>query len=271
MQPTTMDITFLGTGTSHGIPVVGCSCAVCGSADSRDTRWRSSVLVRGRSGESLLVDAGPKFRLQALRAGIDRLDAVFLTHAHADHIHGLDDLRPLTVRAPLPVYGNAEAVAELRERFSYVFRETQRGGGKPRLITSVVRDEVAAGSVRIRAIPVKHGGLDILGWKFIADGASFAYVTDASRIDQASFGELRGLDLLVLGALRARPHATHMSFGEAAEVIRAAAPARALVTHLCHEHTHAEAEEYFRNLGILCGKGEAIEPAWDGLRVSFSN
>jgi phosphoribosyl 1,2-cyclic phosphate phosphodiesterase len=264
-----MDITFLGTGTSHGIPVVGCPCAVCRSKDGRDTRWRSSILVRALSGENLLVDSGPEFRLQALRAGILRLDAVFLTHAHADHLHGLDDLRPLTRRSPLPVYGNAEGIAELKERFSYVFRDTQRGGGKPSLMPVVIGTTVMVGKVLIQPIPVKHGELDILGWKFTADGASAAYLTDASRLGEEALGALRNLDLLVLGALRVRPHATHMSFAEAAEIVRAAAPKTAFVTHLCHDQSPVEAEACFRGLGIRCGDGRALQPAWDGLNVTL--
>ena len=264
-----MDITFLGTGTSHGIPVVGCGCPVCHSTDNRDTRWRSSLLVSGGAGERLLVDVGPEFRLQALRAGIDSLDAVFLTHAHADHIHGLDDLRPLTRYSPLPVYGNAEAIAEFRERFSYIFRETQRGGGKPRLVPALAEASIVVGNVEVQGLPAKHGRLEILGWKFIADGASVAYLTDVSRIAEDVFDRLRGLDLLVLGALRMRTHETHMNFAEAAELVRALAPRRALVTHLCHEHSHREAVDFFRMSGVLCGDKQAIEPAWDGLTISL--
>ena len=137
-----MKITVLGSGTSHGIPAVACSCPVCTSDDGRDKRMRSSVYIEGEGGERVLIDAGPEFWLQAVRAGIKRLDAIFLTHSHADHIHGLDDVRPLSREKPIPVYGNEQTIEEMKERFSYIFGTkwgaAQKGGGKPRLEPQIV-------------------------------------------------------------------------------------------------------------------------------------
>ena len=160
-----MRIRFLGTGTSHGVPVLGCSCAVCRSSDPRDARYRSSVLVEGDGGEIILVDAGPEFRLQALRAGLARLDAVLVTHAHADHVHGLDDVRPLTRGKPLPVYASPHDVDEIRRRFSYAFGHGQEGGGKPRLELVAAEASMTIGAVRVDAVPLMHGERSILGYQ----------------------------------------------------------------------------------------------------------
>ena len=169
-----MRIRFLGTGTSHGVPVLGCGCPVCSSADPRDTRYRSSVLVSGDEGERILIDAGPEFRLQALAARLSGLDALLVTHAHADHVHGIDDVRPLTRGRPLPVYASGQDVAELRHRFSYAFSAGQAGGGKPRL-ELVDLDEpggpdpapraVRVGSVAVRPVPLMHGERRVLGYR----------------------------------------------------------------------------------------------------------
>jgi phosphoribosyl 1,2-cyclic phosphate phosphodiesterase len=222
------------------------------------------LLVRGGAGERLLVDAGPEFRLQALRAGIDGLDAVFITHAHADHIHGMDDLRPLTMAGPLPVYGNEPTIDEVRSRFDYVFRETQLGGGKPRFDLVVVSNAVKVGKLIAMPIPAKHGRLDILGWLFTEGKRRAAYLTDVSYVGEASRELLRDLDVLIVGALRERPHETHYSFDQALALIEALAPARAFFTHLCHEHSHSDIE-------ILCKErsDRPVSPAYDGLRIDL--
>jgi phosphoribosyl 1,2-cyclic phosphate phosphodiesterase len=143
--------------------MLGCDCPVCRSTDSRDQRFRASLYIQGSGGERVVIDTGPEFRLQALRAGIRRLDAVFLTHSHADHIHGIDDVRPLSKEVPLPVYGNGETIEEFRECFSYVFRETQRGGGKPQLCpTTVEADPIAIGGLSFIPIPVRPGQKHLL-------------------------------------------------------------------------------------------------------------
>ncbi len=256
-----MRIRFLGTGTSHGVPVIGCSCRVCLSPDPRDRRLRSSILVE-EGGTSILVDAGPEFRLQALAAGIKRLDALLLTHAHADHIHGIDDVRPLSQRAPLRVFGNAEAIAELGERFSYAFRAGQKGGGKPRLVCTIAAEaKVAIGGIEVLPIPLLHGVLPVLGWRF----GRFAYLTDCSAIPNASLPLLAGVEIVVLDGLRLRPHPTHFSVDEAIAAARAIGAREAWLTHLTHDATQAELEEYCAARG---GDLRAY-PAWDGLELTL--
>lgn len=264
-----MRLTFLGTGTSHGMPVVGCGCGACSSADPRDARYRASVLVEeeGPAGRSVLVvDAGPEFRLQALRSRIgrpgprERLDALLLTHAHSDHVNGLDDLRPLTRNRVLPVYGDKDTLAETASRFAYAFRETQAGGGKPRIeLLEPPEGGVDFGALRAVPVPVLHGRIPILGWRF----GALAYLTDASSIPEASFGLLAGVEVLVVDGLRARPHETHFSFAEAIEAARRVGARRTWLTHICHESTHAEIEEYCAREGADVG----ARPAWDGLEL----
>ncbi|MDR2053145.1 MAG: MBL fold metallo-hydrolase, partial [Treponema sp.] len=176
-----MRITVLGSGTSHGVPVIGCECPVCRSADPRDTRTRASLYVRGENGGRVVIDTGPEFRLQALRAGIGDLDAVLLTHTHADHLHGLDDIRALTWDKAIPVYANEPSIAELKERFSYIFRETQAGGGKPRIIPRVPAGILDIGSLNFTPIPLKHGALDILGWRITETGCGKDAAPEAAR------------------------------------------------------------------------------------------
>jgi phosphoribosyl 1,2-cyclic phosphate phosphodiesterase len=268
-----MQLTVLGSGTSHGIPVIACSCPVCRSSDPRDARFRSSLFVRGDGGERILIDAGPEFRLQAVRAGIDRLDALLLTHAHADHIHGLDDIRPLTRHAPLPLFANEATLTELRERFAYVFKETQKGGGKPSVLLNAVHPQApgggafSVGSVRIVPIPARHGRLDILGWRLEGNGRAAAYLTDASSIPSSSFPLLEGLDALILGALRQRAHETHFNFDQALDVIAETKPARAFLSHLCHDTSHADIEAFIRSREERDGRPYRTAPAWDGLEL----
>lgn len=257
-----MRVRFLGTGTSHGVPVLGCSCPVCTSTDPRDARYRSSALVEGDSGELVLIDAGPEFRLQGLRAGLSRLDAVLVTHAHADHVHGLDDVRPLTRGNPLPVYASKADSDEIRLRFSYAFAHGQEGGGKPRFeLADAEAGIFGVGNLRIRAIPLMHGERRILGFRI----GGFAYLTDCSRIPESSKGLLQDLDLLVIGALRLRPHPTHFSVDEALGLAKELRPARLLLTHICHDLTHAALEEHCAAAGLPF----PAAPAWDDLAVEL--
>ncbi|PKL25160.1 MAG: MBL fold metallo-hydrolase [Spirochaetae bacterium HGW-Spirochaetae-3] len=256
-----MRLRFLGTGTSHGVPVIGCSCRVCSSDDPRDTRYRSSVFVEGDGGEAILVDAGPEFRLQALRARLTRLDALLVTHAHADHVHGLDDVRPLTRGKPLPVYASRSDAEELRHRFSYAFGHGQEGGGKPRLELSEIDDGATVGGVRVVAVPLLHGQRPILGYRL----GGFAYLTDCSAVPDSSRRLLGGLDLLVVDALRLRPHPTHFSVDEALALARELRPGRLLLTHICHDLTHVELESYCDAAGLPFPAG----PAYDGLEAEI--
>ncbi|MDR2552920.1 MAG: MBL fold metallo-hydrolase [Treponema sp.] len=267
-----MKLTILGSGTSHGVPVIGCACPVCISPDSRDRRMRCSLYIEGPAGERAVIDTGPEFRLQALKAGMERLDAVFLTHAHADHIHGLDDIRPLSREKPIPVYGNGPVIAEFRKRFAYIFRITQTGGGKPRIATCIADGPVRLGSLVFTPLPVKHGTLDILGWKIEQESApevSAVYLTDTSFIGGETMGIIGRPDLLIIGALRGRPHETHFTFGEALETAAGTGTPRAFLTHICHEHSHRQIEEYCRSFVEKNAPGLKAGPAWDGLGLTL--
>lgn len=258
-----MRIRFLGTGTSHGIPVAGCSCRVCRSHDSRDQRWRTSILVEDGP-TSILVDSGPEFRLQAIRAGISRLDAVLLTHAHADHIMGLDDLRPFMVKGPLRILGDRATLAEVRQRFSYAFEEGQVGGGKPSFELEPCGEEAfTIGSISIQRIGLLHGRLAVSGWRF----GDFAYLTDCSAIPESSLALLSGLRYAAIDGLRQKPSTTHFTFSEAIAAARGLRLEKVWITHICHESSHGEIEEYCRQEGSDVG----AEPAWDGLDLALTD
>jgi len=255
-----MHIRFLGTGTSFGVPVIGCDCAVCHSTDPRDRRYRSSVFIACQ-GAAVVIDTGPEFRLQALAAGIRSLDAVLLTHAHADHIAGLDDVRPLTRECSLPVYANGEALRETRRRFGYVFEKTQEGGGKPDIaLVEAPREGVVVGAARFIPVPVLHGELPILGWRI----KDFAYITDCSRLPAESVEMLRGVRTVVINGLRYEPHDTHFCFDQAFEAARAIGAQETWLTHINHGSSHAEIQAYCAQRGRDVG----AHPAWDGLTLT---
>jgi phosphoribosyl 1,2-cyclic phosphate phosphodiesterase len=233
-----LKITFLGTGTSHGVPMIGCDCGTCRSADPRDRRLRPSLYIETAAGGALLVDAGPDLRAQALAYDIRRVDAILFTHGHADHILGLDEVRRFNAlqRRAMPCYGDAETLGDIRTTFSYVFNPgTPKGGGLPQLELIAVDGPFRVGGDRVVPVPVFHGQRPILGFRL----GGFAYLTDCSRIPDESWPLLEGLDLLVLDALRERPHPTHFSLAEAIETTRRIAPRRALFTHMCHDLGHA--------------------------------
>jgi phosphoribosyl 1,2-cyclic phosphate phosphodiesterase len=252
-----MTLTFLGTGTSHGIPVAGCGCPVCLSQDSRNKRTRSSLLVES-SGRVILIDTATELRLQAIREGIKTIDAVLYTHSHADHVHGIDDLRIFCYRGPIPVYGAPRTLREIKHRFDYIFRPPrQKGGGIPRLLLHPARPPAfSACGIPVTVIPIKHGRLDIYGYRI----GDMAYLTDCSGIPDASRPLLEGLRVLVLGALRGRPHPTHFSIEEALAEIRRIKPGMAYLTHFCHDIDH---ETIKKELPPWAA------PSYDGLQVSL--
>jgi phosphoribosyl 1,2-cyclic phosphate phosphodiesterase len=234
-------VTILGSGTSHGVPAVGCGCRVCCSPDPRDHRTRCGITVEA-DGTTLLIDAPPELRLQVVRSHIRRVDAVLFTHSHADHIFGLDDVRRYNdvLGGDLPIFARADVLQDLERAYRYVFIETQAGGGKPKLaLVPIEGDCFEAAGIPIEAIPIFHGELPITSFRI----GRFAYVTDVSQIPERSMARLRGLDLLILGALRpAPPHPTHFTIGQALDVVEQLAPRRAYFTHLTHDVSHRETE-----------------------------
>lgn len=231
-----MRITFLGTGTSHGVPMIGCDCATCRSSDSRDTRLRPSIFIES-DGASVLVDAGPDLRVQALRHDIRRVDAILFTHGHADHILGLDDVRRFNaiMRRAMPCYGDAQTLTDIRRTFHYVFDSaTPKGGGLPALDLLEIDGPIRLGDLDVHPVPLWHGPRPILGFRI----GGFAYLTDCNRVDDAAWGLLGGLEVLVLDALRIRPHPTHFSLDEAIEAATRIGAGRTFFTHMCHDLPH---------------------------------
>ena len=250
------ELTFLGTGTSNGVPVIGCECGVCASADPRDRRSRTSAVVRDRD-RVYLIDTATELRLQALAVGLRRVDAVLMTHPHADHTGGFDDLRRFNelMGRHLPIYADPRTPSILRERFAYTFVDQYPFyGGKPDLTLHVVEGPFDLFGREVLPVTVFHGRLPILGYRF----GDLAYVTDAKEIPSDSLNLLRDLDILVLNALRERPHPTHLSLSEAVAIIEDVRPRIAYLTHVSHELSHCVAT-------ALLPPG--IHVAYDGLSV----
>jgi phosphoribosyl 1,2-cyclic phosphate phosphodiesterase len=232
-----MRLTFLGTGTSMGVPVIGCQCMVCRSPDPHNKRLRTSALLEV-AGMNILFDVGPDLRQQALAVGLKRVDAVLVTHAHADHISGLDDLRPLNFaqRSAIPLYGSAVTLEMIRERFSYAFVNGSEGSTRPALDLIEIQSQSPFRIKSIQATPfdVQHGTWTITGFRI----GRLGYVTDASFIPTASLELLRGLDVLILNALRLTAHPTHFTLKDACALIEMLQPRRALLVHMTHDLDH---------------------------------
>ncbi len=225
-------VTMLGSGTSTGVPVIACTCAVCTSTNPRNRRSRPGLKLE-INGCILLVDTPTDLREQALRFGLPRLDGVLFTHAHADHIFGLDDIRIFNFRQrhAIPCYGSAATLQAIRHIFSYVFERTQAGGGKPQLDLRDVREPFRLVGREIVPIPVWHGEMEVFGYRL----GGFAYVTDCNRIPDESLELLAGVEVLILDALRYRPHSTHFSLQEAVEMAGRIGAKRTIFTHLAHD------------------------------------
>lgn len=217
--------------------MIGCECAICLSTDPRDARLRPSIFVEAK-GARVLVDAGPDLREQALRHRITRVDAIAFTHGHADHILGIDDVRRFNalMQGPMPCYGDAQTLQDIRQVFSYVFDPaTPKGGGIPQLELRPIEGPFGVGQLTVQPVPLMHGKRPVLGFRF----ESFAYLTDCNSIPEPAWPMLRDLDVLVLDALRLRPHPTHFSLGEAVETAARIGAARTFFTHMCHDLGHA--------------------------------
>ena len=257
-----MKLTFLGTGTSFGVPQIGCACAVCRSDDPRDRRTRVGAVVEA-GGTRLLLDTPPELRLQLLAAGIDQLDAVCFTHEHADHTHGIDDLRALTVRTRggLPLYGSSETLGALAARFPYIFDAAVRplpGTSKPEADAHPLEAGVPTriGALEVLPFEVPHGRARVLGFRI----GPLGYVTDAKALPDAALDALRGVSVLVLNALFREPHPTHLSIDEAVAAARAVGASRTFLTHLTHRTGHA---------ALAAALPPDIAPAYDGLIVEI--
>jgi phosphoribosyl 1,2-cyclic phosphate phosphodiesterase len=233
-----VEITFLGTGTSAGIPMIGCHCEVCSSSDPHDKRMRPSVVI-SQGSKRVLVDTSPELRLQCVANGIDMVDAVVITHAHADHIMGLDDLRRFNIlkKGSLDVWAEPLAFTTLERCFGYAFREPSPEWKvfRPHLVHREISGEFSIGPMLWRPIRLLHGKLPVLGFRV----GNLAYCTDVSEIPEESFPLLEGLDLLVLDALQHQPHTTHFSLSEALAVVERVKPKQARFTHIAHALGHA--------------------------------
>lgn len=231
-----MRVTFLGTGTSHGVPMIGCDCATCRSSDPRDTRLRPSVYVEAGDAR-LLIDAGPDLRAQALRHRIRRVDAVLFTHGHADHVLGIDELRRFNALqgGAIPCFADRRTQEEIRQTFAYAFSpNTPKGGGIPQLDLRSIDGAFQIAGVVVQPVPLWHGQRRILGFRI----GGFAYLTDCSRVDDEAWPVLTDLDLVVVDALRDRPHPTHFTVDEAVAAARRIGARRTFFTHMCHDVAH---------------------------------
>ena len=251
-----LTITVLGSGTSVGIPSIGCRCPVCTSTDPRDKRLRPSVLVR-YGDRVVLIDTAPDLRQQALRFGIERVDAILYTHAHADHILGLDDVRPFNFhqRGPIPIYASPETLATIRGCFTYIFDGRQSQSSRPRIEAHEIHGEpIDLFGLEFSPVPLHHGDKSSYGFRF----AKAAYLTDHSEIPEESKAKLRDLDVLFLDALRHRPHPTHSTVERSLKYVEELKPKRAIFTHMCHDLGHVETEALLP---------EHVRLAYDGMII----
>ena len=266
-------VTVLGSGTSHGVPAIGCDCAVCTSTDPHDHRLRPSILIEPSAGDldasssspfarsirSILVDTSTDLRTQALANNVKRVDVILFTHSHADHVYGLDDVRRFNQmqRTPIPCYGDEKTLGDLRRMFAYIFEPAaQKGGGIPELTLLRIVGPFTLGPLEIVPIPLFHGLLPVLGFRF----GPFAYLTDCNRIPDESWTLLKGIRVVILDALRHRPHSTHFSVSEAIAVSERLGVERAYLTHICHDLPHAATSAELP---------ASVELAYDGLTLDI--
>lgn len=255
-----MRITLLGTGTSTGVPMIGCRCSVCTSTDTRDRRLRTSALIESAGG-NVLIDAGPDMRQQLLNAQVRSLHGVLLTHEHQDHIGGLDDLRPLNYRmqSAINLYSQQRTIDAVKSRYHYAFSESNGSSSRPNLALSPITawHSFTLANLTIMPIPITHGSLQILGFRI----GKFAYITDASTITAEVCQALTGVEVLVINALRDEPHPMHLSFDQATDYVYQIGPKRAYFVHLSHDVCHAD---------LVPRLPTYIQPGYDGLMFEVS-
>ena len=256
MSAATLTLTILGSGTSTGVPVLGCRCAVCRSERAENQRTRCSALLRW-NGRNVLIDTATDFRQQALREGLEQVDAVLFSHTHADHLHGIDDLRTFTLGGEaIPVFGSAEAMATIQRAFAYIFTDETEPGFRPRLNLKAVAGPFPLFGCIVTPVPLQHGPGMAFGYRV----GNLAYLTDCNAIPEASLALLAGVELLVIDALRFTPHASHFHVAAAIAAARRIGARRTLLTHLSHE------VDYQRHTpGLPAG----VEFAYDGLTTTL--
>jgi phosphoribosyl 1,2-cyclic phosphate phosphodiesterase len=261
MQSTAADltITFLGTGTSQGVPVIGCTCPICTSPDPRDKRTRASIYVEAPEC-AFVVDTGPDFRTQCLREKVARVDAVVYTHAHTDHIMGFDDLRPFfPAQKPMPVYASSATLGDLQRVFHFAFNGENRYPGYLHPDPRPIEGGFRLGETELTPLPVPHGRSEVLGFLFSRGGARLAaYLSDCKSVPEPVIEQIRGVRHLIVDALRYKPHPTHMNVEEALEVALEVGPESTWFTHLCHELQHAKVEEKLP---------DGVRVAFDGMKL----
>lgn len=254
-----MQITFLGTGTSSGVPAIGCSCPVCRGNDPHNKRRRSSLYVQA-AGQHIIIDTPPDFRDQVLTFGVHRVDAVLITHVHADHVFGFDDIRRFNEiqDVVIPVYGSPATIAAMNQFFPYVHQVAQPGLSYPRVDFHEVTAPFAIGPVRIEPVPVEHAGIETYGYRLEADGHTLGYVPDCHRLSAAAAQHLHGLDCLILDGLRRKPHPTHFTLDESVAELKRLGARRSFITHMTHDLDHETTAQAL---------SPGVEVPYDGLIV----
>ena len=258
-----MKATFLGTGTSAGIPIIGCYCPVCSSSDPRNRRLRTSLYLEA-GGHHVLVDTPPDFREQALTHRLPRIDAVCFTHSHADHIFGFDDIRRFnTIQDEvIPAYAATDALADLQRIFDYISTERVPGFYRPRITFNPINGPFSVGALHITPVEIMHGHNTILGYRFDADGCSLGYAPDCSAMSDAAIDTFRGMDVMILDALRIKPHLTHLTLADSISLLGEIGAHRSYTIHMCHDLDHAATEAALPENCFVSYDGLVLE--WQG-------